>query len=164
MIDSLILNNKEKDIFIKLINESKLIHINECKLLYRASKDGWTSFNFHIKCNEKKKTITIIHTNSKNIFGAYQSIKWNKIGKWYEDNNSFLILIRSSKQYKSQIFKLKNKNLRNEITTVYHYTTMGHIFGFGWGHDIRLDSKCNQHYGSYTRSKSYTMPSLHYLN
>ena len=49
-------------------------------LLYRGTRDGMTSFNFHNKCDNKGKTICLFLNDKGNIFGGYASISWTKEG------------------------------------------------------------------------------------
>ncbi len=46
-------------------------------LLYRSTRDGFTSQAFHSKCDGKGKTITIIKSNLDYVFGGYASSVWN---------------------------------------------------------------------------------------
>ena len=40
------------------------------KLLYRGSRDGFSASDFHDKCDEKPRTLTIIKTQSGDILGG----------------------------------------------------------------------------------------------
>ena len=41
------------------------------KLLYRSSRDGVLSSDFHSKCDNVSGTLTVIKTQNSNIFGGY---------------------------------------------------------------------------------------------
>ena len=58
------------------------------KLIYQASKDGFSSFDFHLKCNNYENTLTLIKTTKSYIFGGYTSRLWNECK---ENNNCFFI-------------------------------------------------------------------------
>ena len=45
------------------------------KLLYRASRDGWTASNFHSCCDNKGPTVTVIKSGDY-IFGGYTEHEW----------------------------------------------------------------------------------------
>ena len=47
---------------------------NKMKLLYRGTKDGMNSLNFHNRCDNKGNTICLFLNDKNNIFGAYSSI------------------------------------------------------------------------------------------
>ena len=160
MIDSLILNDKEKDIFISLLNKSKKnISTSSFELIYRASCDGWNTSDFHDKCDNKGATICFIQTHTNNIFGGYTSLSWKNRGEGQKDKNAFIYLIRSSKNYKSQIFNLKDSN---DGGAVYHTTY--DMCSFGGGGDIYICSQCNINSTSYVRKNSYNTPKGYYLN
>ena len=48
----------------------------EWRLLFRASRDGFTSVNFHSKCDNKGPTITIAKSGGY-IFGGFTEVFWN---------------------------------------------------------------------------------------
>ena len=160
MIDSLILNENEKEIFIKLMNKSNKNIGNEFELIYRASRDGWDASNFHKKCDGKMRTIHLIHTETDNIFGGYSSKVWQNGGGWQSDENAFLFLIKSSnKKYKPDIF---NINLQYTSYALYHASTV--MCRFGGGADLFISSNCNQYKNSYTEQDCFDMPTTNYLN
>ena len=45
------------------------------KLCYRASRDGWSAFNFHGACGDRESTVTIIKVGAY-IFGGYSDVKF----------------------------------------------------------------------------------------
>ena len=135
-------------------------------LIYRGSRDGWTSSNFHSKCDNKSKTITIIKTYTNNIFGAYRSLPFKKVNEqtYCADETAFLFLVRSSKNYQPQIFDLINKSNNH---AVYDFApNQDRMFAFGGGYDIGIHQNCNQNNNSYTNNHSYTIKdkSQAYLN
>ena len=50
------------------------------ELIYRGTKDGMTSKDFHNKCDNKGKTICLFLNEKDNIFGGYSSIPWQNNG------------------------------------------------------------------------------------
>lgn len=49
-------------------------------LLYRGSRDGWLSSDFHKHCDNKGPTVTLIKvvtTGAKYIFGGYTDQSWD---------------------------------------------------------------------------------------
>jgi hypothetical protein len=69
--NSLILNDIEAWSLAEISESSK------GTLLYRATRDGFTAKAFHVKCDGKPKTITIIKTDQDYVFGGYTSAAWN---------------------------------------------------------------------------------------
>ena len=47
------------------------------KLLYRASRDGFFSEDFHLKCDKKPNTFIIIKSTSGHVFGGYTKQQWS---------------------------------------------------------------------------------------
>ena len=43
----------------------------EWKLLYRGSRDGFDPRFFHSKCDKMKNNLTVIKSESSNVFGGY---------------------------------------------------------------------------------------------
>ena len=68
---SLILNETES---LSLIEMTQSIN---GVLLYRATTDGFDSKVFHMKCDGKANTITIIKNNFNYVFGGYTSATWD---------------------------------------------------------------------------------------
>ena len=70
-----------------------------CKLLYRASRDGWNVSDFHRLCDEKGPTVVIVKVSNGRLCGGYCSIGWKSDGGWQHDNNSFVFSLDSLKKY-----------------------------------------------------------------
>ena len=68
---SKILENKKEsiDFFVKLIQTRG----SKVTLLYRGSEHGFGAADFHSKCNNQGKTISLISDTNKNVFGGYTS-------------------------------------------------------------------------------------------
>ena len=67
-------------------------------LLYRGSRDGFQSFQFHDKCDDYAYTLTIIKTTKGFIFGGYTEAMWDKVSNWRNDNNAFLFSLVNPKK------------------------------------------------------------------
>jgi hypothetical protein len=61
-------------------------------LLYRGSQHGFKASNFHAKCDNIPKTLTIIKTNKRNVFGGYTEATWESptTETWKCDKSAFL--------------------------------------------------------------------------
>ncbi len=121
-------------------------------LLYRATRDGFTSQAFHSKCDGKGNTISIIKNNLNYVFGGYASSAWNSSGTWINDPNAFLFSLRRAG------VSLKNKFTVKEP----EYALVGNSgYGptFGGGHDIHIFNQSNTNTGSYSNfGYSYNLP------
>eukprot|EP01084_Bolivina_argentea_P313411 542754_1 len=122
-------------------------------LLYRGSRDGFTANVFHNKCDGKAKTLSIIRTDSNNVFGGFASVPWTRNGGWTADNDAFIFLIRSSKNYPSQVFATQKEE--NKEYAVYHHSS--YMCAFGGGSDIFVNDKCNTSASSYVRGNNTYM-------
>ena len=90
--DSIILKeSNRKDEFLK-----NIYVWSGCKgleLIYRGSRDGLTSKDFHNKCDNKGPTICLYKNEKGNIFGGYTSISWLSNSKEVLDKNSFIFTL-----------------------------------------------------------------------
>ena len=140
--ESIILKNKdERDLLIRFIEEndqSKKGKING-KLLYRASRDGDKASIFHLKCDGKGATITIVKSDKGLRFGGYTSISWNASkGNWCGDGVNFLFSIDLVKYYKP---------FQNLQYSTYHNSSHGPTFGGGI--DLYISDNCMNNNSSY---------------
>jgi hypothetical protein len=56
------------------------------QLLYRGTRDGFGSANFHSKCHRQSNTVTIILTTAGYIFGGFTPIAWDSGDRSKADN------------------------------------------------------------------------------
>eukprot|EP01083_Nonionella_stella_P178459 630446_1 len=99
-LDSSILSKSETHTLLSLLQQpGKGLSDKRWRLLYRGSRDGFAANVFHNKCDGKANTLSIIRTNSNNVFGGYASVPWKGDGSYAADNDAFIFLIRSSKDY-----------------------------------------------------------------
>ena len=60
------------------------------ELLYRASRDGFSAAPFHVKCDKKGSTLTVIKSANANIFGGFTTMSWDISSLSKEDPHAFL--------------------------------------------------------------------------
>ena len=73
--------------------------LSKLALVYRGSRDGQNSKDFHSNCDGISKTLTLIKTSNGNIFGGYTAQAWSSNDENVADPNAF-------------IFSLVNKDKR----------------------------------------------------
>ena len=118
-------NDREKDLTLrKWINpERKNFDI---KLLFRMSRDGNQSSEYHKLCDNKDNLLTIIETDNGRKFGGFASKSWGVpnqvIGK------TFMFSLNNMKKYE----RLNNNN------AMYNGSDYGPVFGNAW--DIYISS------------------------
>ena len=121
-------------------------------LLYRATRDGFTSEAFHSKCDGKGNTITIIKNNLNYVFGGFASSAWNSSNTWINDPNAFLFSLRRAGVSFKDKFTVKPAQ----------YALCGNSScgpTFGRGYDIYICNQSNTKIGSYSNfGHSYNLP------
>jgi len=117
------------------------------KLIYRASKDGYSASTFHSKCDNQGPTIVIIKSNLGNIFGGYNKNSWTNNNQYSISMENFLFSYKNKdkKQKKPVLIKSANQNQSYSAYggSSYHVT-------FGGGHDLYLCDNCNSTNSSYS--------------
>jgi hypothetical protein len=101
--------------------------------------------SFHLKCDGKENTVTIIKTNGNYVFGGYTAAKWNSIGTYINDASAFIFSLRRnsvSNNYKLML------NGAQSLYAIAGYPQYGP--NFGAGHDFHIYDKSNINTGSYS--------------
>ena len=52
------------------------------KLLFRASKDGFSNDIFHERCDNQGPLLFLAQTSKDIIIGGYSSLNWKNVGNW----------------------------------------------------------------------------------
>jgi len=155
----------------KLVIDSKILKANEkkkliswlpskdrkkrWKLMFRGSKHGFTGAQFHAKCDNKGgPTVCIIESSMNHVFGGYTTIPWTSSNNYASDTNSFIFLVRASKNTSPRSGKWK---VTQTQYSVYHGSSYGPAFGGGY--DFYLANGCNTNNSSYANAgHSYACP------
>ena len=114
-------------------SEGKKIEMN---LLYRLTKNGDSSSNFHSYCNSKGYTLSLIRNTKGYRCGGFTSQSWGSRGSNVNDVNAFIF----SLDYKEQYFTYEGMNAINDNSSY------GPSFGNG---DLYIANNCSQNYNSY---------------
>jgi hypothetical protein len=151
--DSNIVN---KDQLVELIKLCEFDIKTKFYLLYRATRDGFSSQAFHLKCDDIPNTLTIIKVKNKpHIFGGYTEATWDRIG-YDQDQNSFLFSLVNNDNT-----PIKMKINRNGQKAIYCNPSFGPIFGSG--HSFYISSDSNKNKDSYSNlGKTYQHPNYEY--
>ena len=131
--------------------------IKKYNLLYKASRDGFSSYDFHRRCDGVSNTITLILTKDYKLFGGFTDRTWDKSNQFKGGYNGFIFSINNNKIYYKRSFYDKN---------IYCSEEDGPIFG---NYDIYIKNNCDQNFGSYdwtnNNERAYNTPgNEHYLN
>ncbi len=129
-----------------------LNNLPEAKLIYRASRDGFSVSSFHSKCDNYSNTVTIIKTTSNSVFGGFTSAKWTSNGYSTYDSNAFIFSLRRSGNSNKERFNVNNPNY-----AIFGSSSYGPIFGDG--NDIYVSGSSNTNENSYSNlGHSYQLP------
>ncbi|CAB4387541.1 unnamed protein product [Rhizophagus irregularis] len=149
--DSVIIYNKHFDIFSGWIEKKIQFYYNlknipyNFNLLYRASRDGNTTSDFHTKCDNKGATIVIAKiTNPNQIVGGYNSLQWDLTDKWKSTKDCFIFSFANK-----DILQSAKVGYSNDAYSVLNRCDFGPIFGLG-GDLIFKNNRCCR-----DRSSSY---------
>ena len=125
------------------------------KLLYRASRDGWDSSDFHRMCDGKGATVTVVESSDGYIFGGYTDVAWGTNGEWKSSTESFLF---SLEDYEG-IGPVKMP-IKSDMTdfAVLHDIDNGPLFGGSTRGDLRIASE-NSETSSCDIGETYELPS-----
>ena len=116
-------------------------------LLYRGTRDGFGSRDFHSKCDGHKNTLTVCKAKqSKFIFGGYTTADW-KISNdfWKTDPNAFMFSL-TNKDNKPVKMKINPNHTDMAI-----YCDDGYGPPFGDGRDIKIAENANATMKSYSK-------------
>lgn len=151
-LDSTILTKEQKKNLLKLCDFARN---KKFTLLYRATRDGFRSTDFHSKCDKFNNTLTIIKTNNSRIFGGYSEAEWSSKCSWVHSIDSFLFSLENSEET-SLIMKCNEPQY-----SIYSNINYGPTFGNG--HSLYISNDSNLNKQSYSNlGTSYKHPNYLY--
>ncbi len=131
---------------IEMIKLCEFSSNDKWSLLYRGTRDGFGSRDFHLKCDGHKNTLTIVKAKeSKFIFGGFTAVNWDSSGTWKSDRNAFIFSL-TNKDNKP----LKMKIHQNEHLAIYCDSDCCPMFGDDI--DIVEDANTTKRYPNYCSS------------
>lgn len=86
--DSIVNDQSEIDMLIQKVSQIK--EIKGYKLIYKATKDGDSSKDFHRLCDQAQSSVVFIKTRSGHRFGGYTSQSWEGDNISKIDNTAFI--------------------------------------------------------------------------
>ena len=76
---------------IELIELCEFLPNDHWSLLYRGTRDGFGTYDFHSKCDGHSNTLTIFKAREKSyIFGGFTTVRWDSSSGWKSDPNAFI--------------------------------------------------------------------------
>ncbi|UJR13700.1 hypothetical protein I4U23_000711 [Adineta vaga] len=138
-----LLTKQQQVLFSSLFSKPK-----KWLLIYKATRDGFGSGDFHRLCNNRGATLTLIQTRNRlsmkkrhTIFGGYTTIPWSSRYGFYRDSQAFLFLLN---QHQLTRFNIRS----NDEIAVSHNLISGPIFGFD---DIHVCHRSNENNFSHSK-------------
>eukprot|EP01083_Nonionella_stella_P084773 234744_1 len=116
---------------------------SQFSLIFKASRDGFSSLDFHTRCDGQCPTLVVAKAvDSDIIFGGYAAVPWHSNGAYIQDpqKRCFLFRIDGDLAVKFSVIKPEN--------TIYGGAGYGPTFGAG--HDLYISNNANQNEGSYS--------------
>jgi len=105
----------------------------EVKLLYRRSRDGADSINFHTLCDNQGPTLILIHSVNGFVFGGYTTASWVTNNQYVPNPGGYLFTLRNPHNLPPTKFFITN-NIYGIYTDDHYGPT------FGGGHDLYVDA------------------------
>lgn len=108
------------------------------KLAYKATRDGFSTADFHRCCNNQGPTMTVIQSAKGDyLFGGYTSISWSSRQGYVTDTNDpFLFTLTNPHEINPTKYTVKLRNL-----AIYDHTNYGPTFGAGFDLSINGQSQ-----------------------
>jgi hypothetical protein len=121
------------------------------KLLYRGSRDGFTTAAFHAKCDGRANTVTLIVATNGSVFGGFTPVPWDSAGlgpdyTWYRmdsSKRSFIFTLKNPRAIAPRRFSLKPSEDDGAVASRGFFEDWSGLFAFGGGHDIGICENCN---------------------
>jgi len=140
--------------------KGKVTSLKGWKLLYKATKNGFDTSNFHKNCDAKGPTVSIIVSSNGFIFGGFTPANWNSSNNYTFDQKSFLFSVKNASG--KHLIKLEN-NGPNHSNSYSIYGGSGYGPTFGGGHDLYICTNSNTSNSSYSNlGHSYSLPNHQY--
>jgi hypothetical protein len=118
-------------------------------LLWRGSRDGFSSRAFHGRCDGHANTLTFILDKCGNVFGGYTPVAWeSRTRDFYKPDptgKSFIFTIKNPSNTSPKTFALRSDKKNSAIACEYSW---GPTFGEG---DIFVSANANEGESSYAR-------------
>lgn len=118
---SLIINNKEEELLISNMISCVNSKIKSYKLIFRATIDGDSARDFHLKCDNCNNLIILVKTTQGIRFGGYTSMKFGGSSHLKFDNDAFLFSLENQK-----VFRINSNQY-----AIYCYPNSGPCFSYG---------------------------------
>lgn len=83
-------------------------NVTNYTLIFKASRDGWTSAAFHKACDGKSPTVTVFRCLSGHVFGAYTAVARTSSNAYIADPAAFLFTVTNPRNAPPARFAVKD--------------------------------------------------------
>lgn len=145
--------DEKRQIYSDLINDNIVTQLfgsnTYLQLLYKSSRDGYSSSVFHTKSDNQGPTLTVFRTSTGRIAGGYAPVSWKKASSYVylESGKAFLFNVVDNKVKKY----FNRRKLDNSL-----YDGPSYFPTFGGGHDLYFTSGATAYSEPYTYLNSNT--------
>ena len=141
---SILSQERDKESFAEKLSE--WCGISDFELIYRGTRDGFGTIDFHRTCDNKGKTLVLIKNTSGHIFGGFASIPWANSGGRKQAPGSFLFTLTNMHGIQPTKFDLNDENVGYAVS---HYDDSGPVFGNSGNSDgVYIQNNCNSNMDS----------------
>jgi hypothetical protein len=140
----------ESTILSTIPSPLKQFEKNKWNLLYRGSRHGFRSSDFHERCDGWSNTVTVILTTKGFVFGGFTPISWDSSNSSKADNSlqSFVFSVKNPRNNPPQSFPLVNSSC-----AIYCGSSCGPTFG---SYALHVTDEAHENTRSFTNlGKSY---------
>ncbi|EFC39808.1 predicted protein [Naegleria gruberi] len=123
------------------------------KLIFRASRDGFSDSDFHKHCDDQGKIVIILKSKCGDLFGGYtsESMKLDERGMYVKDEEMFTFRFDNNRLC---IFRLLPED---RIYALYRYSSF-HLFAFGYCFWIGTNANTSATSGSHDEMEDHIFP------
>lgn len=124
------------------LNKFYGVNNQQWRLIYRASRDGFTAQSFHKRCDDCSPTMSVIKSSSGYVFGGFTTVPWSSTHQDKSDARAFLFTLENPHRIKPTKYVI---NERSAAFAISHRKTNGPTFGstHNGGSDIHLQDPFN---------------------
>ncbi|CAF1023986.1 unnamed protein product [Didymodactylos carnosus] len=109
------------------LNEFYGTQHQQWELIYKATRDGFKTNNFHSKCDGKGPTMVLIQSkNGGHLFGGYTAAPWTSDQSFQTDPTAFLFTLTNPNHLPITKFNIKQEQSKYAVG---HHPQCGPIFG-----------------------------------
>jgi hypothetical protein len=117
-------------------------------LLYRGSRDGFGTDDFHSKCDDHENTLTIIQTKvdeftRESIFGGFTKVAWDTTSKFKMDGDAFVFSLKNNDNHPCKMKIIPSMKDRAIYCNAYHGVSFG-------SSEIYIRNKANENTNSFS--------------